>query len=93
MILDDSISAVDSKTEETILANLQEFKKDRTIILIAHRVSSIQNLDKIVFMDNGRILGVGTHEELLANIKLYQDLVDLQKLEEQVEVAEGDAHE
>jgi len=93
LILDDSISAVDSKTEETILANLQEFKKDRTIILIAHRVSSIQNLDKIVFMDNGRILGVGTHEELLANIKLYQDLVDLQKLEEQVEVAEGDAHE
>ncbi|MFA6595886.1 MAG: ABC transporter ATP-binding protein, partial [Bacilli bacterium] len=88
----DSISAVDSKTEETILSNLQEFKKDRTIILIAHRVSSIQNLDKIVFMDNGRILGVGTHEELMENVKLYQDLVQLQELEEQVEVVKGDEH-
>ncbi|HHU23581.1 MAG: ABC transporter ATP-binding protein [Bacilli bacterium] len=92
LILDDSISAVDSKTEETILSNLQEFKKDRTIILIAHRVSSIQNLDKIVFMDNGRILGVGTHEELMENVKLYQDLVQLQELEEQVEVVKGDEH-
>lgn len=93
LILDDSISAVDSKTEETILQNLQEFKKDRTIILIAHRVSSIQNLDKIVFMDNGKIIGIGTHEELLENVKLYQDLVQLQKLEEKVEVVKGDEHE
>lgn len=89
LILDDSVSAVDSKTEETILQNLHDFRANRTIILIAHRISSIKYMDKIVLMDDGEIVAYGTHEELITNVKLYQDMVQLQQLEDQVEVNGG----
>lgn len=89
LILDDSVSAVDSKTEETILQNLHDFRENRTIILIAHRISSIKYMDKIVLMDDGEIVAYGTHDELITNVKLYQDMVQLQQLEDQVEVNGG----
>ncbi|HEY8444507.1 MAG TPA: ABC transporter ATP-binding protein, partial [Bacilli bacterium] len=85
LILDDSVSAVDTKTEEKILHNLRQIRKGKTTILIAHRISTIQSLDKIILIDEGKIVGVGTHDELLQNNALYQSMVLLQKLEDEIE--------
>ena len=82
LILDDSVSAVDTKTETDILKSLKEDFKDKTLIMIAHRVSTIDSLDKIILMDEGSVVAVGTHEELYENVEMYKDIVDLQKLEE-----------
>jgi len=65
LILDDSLSAVDTKTEEEILKNIKEVLKGRTGIIISHRVSTVKHADQIIFMDNGRIVERGTHEELM----------------------------
>lgn len=85
LILDDSVSAVDTKTEEEILENLKKSRANKTTILIAHRITTIQSMDKIVLLDEGRVVGVGTHDELLATSALYQRMVDLQRLEDEVE--------
>ena len=87
LILDDSVSAVDTKTEKTILENLHETRAGKTTILIAHRISTIEKMDKILFIDDGKLAGVGTHEELYNSSPDYRKMVDLQKLEE-----EGGAH-
>jgi len=83
LILDDSVSAVDTKTEETILHNLHETRAGKTTILIAHRISTIAGMDKILFIDEGRLAAVGTHDELYANTPAYRKMVDLQRLEEE----------
>ena len=83
LILDDSVSAVDTKTEETILHNLRETRAGKTTILIAHRISTIAKMDKILFIDDGRLEAVGTHDELYENNPAYRKMVDLQKLEEE----------
>ncbi len=83
LILDDSVSAVDTETERTILSNLRETRKGKTTILIAHRVSTVEKMDKIIFMDDGKILAVGSHEELLATSDEYRKTVELQKLDEE----------
>ncbi len=83
LILDDSVSAVDTDTEKTILANLAATRAGRTTILIAHRVSTIERLDKIVYLEDGRVSAVGTHEQLLASCPAYAHMVQLQKLEEE----------
>ncbi len=82
LILDDSVSAVDTKTEKSILNNLRSERKGMTTILIAHRISTVENMDKIIFIDNGEILAVGKHEELIRKCKEYKTMVELQKLEE-----------
>ena len=82
LILDDSVSAVDVNTEKTILSNLQALRKDKTTILIAHRISTIENMDKIIFIDDGEIVAVGTHSELYSSCEDYKTLVDLQKLDD-----------
>lgn len=82
LILDDSVSAVDTKTEKSILDNLRSERKGMTTILIAHRISTVENMDKIIFIDNGEILAVGKQEELIRNCKEYRTMVELQKLEE-----------
>jgi ATP-binding cassette subfamily B protein len=87
IILDDSVSAVDTKTEETILSNLKEIRNNKTTIMIAHRISTIKNADKIIIVDDGKILDVGTHEELLTRCDFYVDMVQRQQLEDEVEVA------
>lgn len=84
LILDDSVSAVDTKTEKEILENLKNIRKNKTTILIAHRISTIQQMDKILIVDDGKIVGFGTHEELIKNNEHYQNMVYLQKLEEEV---------
>ena len=83
LILDDSVSAVDTKTERTILGNLRETRAGKTTILIAHRISTIEQMDKIVFIDEGKLVAVGTHTQLYQNCPEYQKMVDLQKLEEE----------
>ena len=84
LIFDDSVSAVDTKTEETILANLRRLRKGKTTIMIAHRISTVETLDKIILVDDGKILAVGTHKELIENSKLYKEMVYLQSLEKEV---------
>ncbi len=85
LILDDSVSAVDTKTEKVILDNLRKTRKGRTTILIAHRISTIEGMDKIIFVDEGRIADVGTHEELLSRNAEYAKMVKLQELEDEEE--------
>jgi len=83
LILDDSVSAVDTKTEKTILQNLRETRQGKTTILIAHRISTIESMDKIIFIDEGRLVALGKHEELLKTCEEYRKMVELQKLEEE----------
>ncbi len=81
LILDDSVSAVDTKTEESIITNLKRIRKGQTTIMVAHRISTVKKLDKIVLLDQGKLVGIGSHEELLATNALYQEMVRLQTLE------------
>ena len=83
LILDDSVSAVDTKTEKVILDNLRRSRAGRTTILIAHRISTVERMDKIIYLENGRVSAVGTHEELCRTCPAYRHTVELQKLEEE----------
>ncbi|MBQ9121662.1 MAG: ABC transporter ATP-binding protein [Clostridia bacterium] len=85
LILDDSVSAVDTKTEKSILENLHNTRVGKTTILIAHRISTIEKMDKIIFVDDGTVAAVGKHEELYASCTEYRRMVDLQKLEDEGE--------
>lgn len=83
LIFDDCLSAVDTRTEEQILGNLGRIMKGKTSILIAHRVSTIKNADKILVMEAGEIVEQGTHTQLMRKKGLYFDLYEKQLLEEQ----------
>lgn len=83
LILDDSVSAVDTDTERVILDNLRQTRKGKTTLLVAHRVTTVQNLDKIVYLYGGKVLDVGTHEQLIARCDEYRNMVELQKLDEE----------
>lgn len=82
LILDDSVSAVDVKTEKAILENLRKLRRGKTTILIAHRVSTVEDMDKILFLEDGRVAGVGNHAELYASCEAYRVTVELQKLDD-----------
>lgn len=82
LILDDSVSAVDVKTEKAILGNLRSMRAGKTTLLIAHRVSTIEQMDKIIFVEEGRVAAVGTYDELYATCTEFRNLVDLQKLDD-----------
>ena len=83
LILDDSVSAVDTKTEKVILNNLKETRSGKTTLLIAHRISTVQDLDKILFLEDGKVLGFDTHENLYNTLEEYRNMVELQRLEEE----------
>ena len=83
LILDDSLSAVDTETERSILENLKNERMGKTTLFIAHRISTVRDLDKILLLDDGALVAFGTHEELIASSPLYRDMVELQKLEEE----------
>ena len=83
LILDDSVSAVDTKTEQTILENLKQTRAGKTTILIAHRISTVERMDKILFLDQGKVVAVGRHDDLYETCGEYRKMVDLQKLEEE----------
>ena len=84
LILDDSVSAVDTRTEKIILDNLKASRAGKTTLLIAHRVSTVEGLDKIIFLEDGRVEAVGPHDSLYASCPEYRRMVDLQRLEDEV---------
>jgi len=84
LILDDSVSSVDTKTEEKIITNLEKTRQGKTTILIAHRISTVKRMDRIIIIDDGMIKGNGSHEELLKSNELYQNMVHLQTLEAEI---------
>ena len=83
LILDDSVSAVDTKTEKTILDNLRTTRRGKTTILIAHRISTIEKMDKILFLEDGQLIAAGTHDQLCDTCPAYRKMVELQRLEEE----------
>jgi ATP-binding cassette subfamily B protein len=83
LILDDSVSAVDTKTERAILEHLRQTRAGKTTLLIAHRISTIQHMDRIIFLEDGRVAAVGSHEELLKTCPAYEELVNRQLLEDE----------
>ena len=81
LILDDAVSAVDLRTEKAILDNLRTIRRGKTTILIAHRISTVEGMDKIIFLDEGHVAAVGTHAELLASCPDYRTMVELQQVQ------------
>ncbi|MBO0911248.1 MAG: ABC transporter ATP-binding protein [Acidobacteria bacterium] len=84
LVLDDALSSVDTQTEDKILNHLREVMKGRTTIFISHRVSTVRNADRIAVLDQGRVVELGTHEELLERNGYYSDLYNKQLLEEEL---------
>lgn len=84
LLLDDSLSAVDTETEERILNNLKNITANRTTIIVTHRVSSAKNADRILILDEGKIVEQGTHDELISAGGYYQELYDKQLLEKEI---------
>ena len=82
LILDDSVSAVDVKTEKVILDNLRTLRGGKTTMLIAHRITTVQQMDKIIFIEDGRVTAVGDHATLLSTCDAYRSMVELQKLDD-----------
>lgn len=85
LILDDALSAVDSATESYLLANLKEFMRDRTTIIISHRISSVMNADNIILLDKGRISESGNHNQLVELNGKYANIFRLQQLAQEIE--------
>jgi len=80
LLFDDALSAVDTQTEEGILSNLANTRKDATNILISHRISTLKNADMILYLANGKVAEMGSHEALLANKGPYYELYQMQLL-------------
>ena len=89
MILDDSTSAVDTATDAKIRSGLKSEFGDTTVIIIAQRISSVEDADRIIVMNDGKIDAVGTHEELIATNRIYQDVYNSQKKGSDEEVSEN----
>ncbi len=85
LLLDDALSSVDTRTERRILASLRELRAARTTVMVAHRMSAIQDADLIVVLDDGRIVEAGDHAELLGRDGLYAELFQRQRLEEEID--------
>ncbi|MFZ1572110.1 MAG: ATP-binding cassette domain-containing protein, partial [Candidatus Kapaibacterium sp.] len=84
IILDDALSAVDTQTEENILTRLKTIMKDKTTILISHRISTVKDADNIIVLDSGEIIETGTHNELLSLKGKYNEIYELQILEDEL---------
>ena len=84
--MDDSLSAVDTITEDFILNEIRRLRNGKTTIIIAHRITTLESLDKIIVIDDGKVSDIGTHEELLDRNEIYEREVHLQELEKELEV-------
>lgn len=87
LLFDDALSAVDTRTEATILANLRRQFGQRTVVIVSHRLSAVQDADQILVLDEGRVLERGTHDDLVASGGVYAALARKQQLE--AELADG----
>lgn len=85
LIMDDSFSAVDTKTEEQVISNLKELRKGKTTIIIAHRISTIKGSDQIILIEDGKVMAKGKHDELYETCELYRQMVIHQRLEAELE--------
>lgn len=90
LILDDAVSAVDTETEKKILENLRLTRKGKTTILIAHRISTVKGMDKIIYLEEGAVAAIGTHEELMNTCPEYKRTVELQIIEEKKKKEENE---
>ena len=90
LILDDALSAVDTDTEEQILHNLRRNRAGKTTLIIAHRISTIQNADHILVLDEGRAAEYGTHDQLMEKNGIYRSIYDKQQLEKQLQEEGGE---
>ena len=90
LILDDALSAVDTNTEEQILQNLHRNRAGKTTLIIAHRISTIQDADKILVLDEGHAAEYGTHEELIKKNGIYRSIYEKQQLEKQLSEEGGE---
>lgn len=81
LILDDSLSAVDATTEKNIINNIKEYRNGKTNIIVAHRISAVRHADKIIVLNEGEIIGIGKHEELIENCDWYKELDEYQNRE------------
>ena len=84
LLFDDSLSAVDTETEEQILQNLLNISKDKTTILVSHRISSVKNATKIIVLEDGKIIQEGSHSDLLGKEGYYKELYSKQLLEKEM---------
>jgi len=83
-IFDDSFSALDFKTDKTLRTELKKYTKDATVLIVAQRISTIMNADKIIVLDEGKIVGIGTHKELINNCDVYKEIALSQLNEEEL---------
>ena len=86
-IFDDSFSALDYKTDAVLRHNLKKNKNDATMLIVAQRIGTIMNADKIMVLDNGKCVGIGTHKELLKNCEVYKEIALSQLSKEELENA------
>ena len=84
LLFDDCLSAVDTETEEEILSNLQRISQNKTTVIVSHRVSSAKNADKIIILEEGRIIQQGTHNDLLNTPGYYKELYLKQRTEKEI---------
>ena len=84
-IFDDSFSALDYKTDSTLRSELKKYTKDATVMIVAQRIGTILNADKIVVLDNGKCVGIGTHKELMKKCKVYKEIALSQVSKEELE--------